>query len=137
MEELKQQGNAFFSNGEFESAVDCFTRAIALDPSNHVLYSNRSAAYAQLGDYEQALQDAEKTVALKPDFAKGYSRKGAALEFLGRKQEARQTYEKGLDVDPANAQLKQALSNLAVPSGTALNGPVCAFVLSNVFTIRK
>ena len=131
MEELKQQGNAFFSNGEFESAVDCFTRAIALDPRNHVLYSNRSAAYAQLGDYEQALQDAEKTVALKPDFAKGYSRKGAALEFLGRKQEAKQTYENGLEVDPANAQLKQALSNLAAPSGTALNDlRICFFFQS-------
>jgi stress-induced-phosphoprotein 1 len=41
-----------------------------LDGSNHVLYSNRSAAYASMRDYQHALEDAEKTVQLKPDWAK-------------------------------------------------------------------
>jgi stress-induced-phosphoprotein 1 len=39
-------------------AVDAFTKAIELNPSDHVFYSNRSGAYASLQDYDSALEDA-------------------------------------------------------------------------------
>lgn len=60
-----------------------FTQAIALEANNHVLYSNRSGAYASLKDFEKALEDAEKTTELKPDWAKGWGRKGSALHGAG------------------------------------------------------
>ena len=41
---LQAKGNAAFSAGAFEEAISFFTSAIELDPTNHVLYSNRSAA---------------------------------------------------------------------------------------------
>ena len=47
-----------------------YAEAIALDLNNHVLISNRSAAFVQLRKYEEALSDAEKVVELKPDWAK-------------------------------------------------------------------
>ena len=40
---------------------DLFTQAIELDPSNHVLYSNRSACHASMKNFDAALSDAEKT----------------------------------------------------------------------------
>ncbi|KAG5843454.1 hypothetical protein ANANG_G00151120 [Anguilla anguilla] len=110
--ELKDQGNKALSDGWFEEAVRCYTDALTLDPSNHVLYSNRSAAHAKKGDYESALQDACNTIELKPDWAKGYSRKAAALEFLGRFEEAKVTYQEGLELEPANQQLKEGLHSM-------------------------
>jgi len=67
---LKDQGNAALSSEKFEEAIELYTRAIDLDPNNHVLYSNRSAAFAKGGQYFQALEDAEKTVKIKPDWSK-------------------------------------------------------------------
>lgn len=64
------KGNAAFSAGRFPEAAEHFSSAIAADPSNHVLYSNRSAAHASMGQYSQALEDAKKTVELKGDWAK-------------------------------------------------------------------
>jgi stress-induced-phosphoprotein 1 len=61
---------------------DKFTQAIALEPNNHVLYSNRSAVYAALSEYQKALDDANKAVQIKPDWAKGWSRKGTACRGL-------------------------------------------------------
>ena len=43
-DELKQKGNEAFKRNEFKLACEIFTEAIELDSTNHVLYSNRSAA---------------------------------------------------------------------------------------------
>lgn len=106
---LKAQGNKAFQAGQFEEAIQHFTAAIDLDPSNHVLYSNRSASHASLSQYDEALTDAEQVVALKPDWGKGYSRLGAAHHGLQNLKEAVGAYEKGLTHDPQNAALQNSL----------------------------
>lgn len=98
----QDQGNAAFKAGRFEEAAEHFSAAIALDPSNHVLYSNRSAAHASLKRYDAALADAKKTVELKGDWAKvGGGCGGAACSLrhaaCGRRHEM-----------PAGGQLARA-----------------------------
>ncbi|XP_051542332.1 stress-induced-phosphoprotein 1-like [Myxocyprinus asiaticus] len=110
--QLKDQGNKALSAGNVDEAVRCYTEALSLDPSNHVLFSNRSAAYAKKGDYDNALKDAYQTIKIKPDWGKGYSRKAAALEFLGRLEDAKATYQEGLRQEPSNQQLKEGLQKM-------------------------
>jgi tetratricopeptide (TPR) repeat protein len=57
---LKDQGNKAFQAKEYDSAISLFSQAIALDPQNHVLYSNRSAAKAGKKQWASALEDAEE-----------------------------------------------------------------------------
>lgn len=110
-EELKTKGNAALQKENYEEAIQYYTEATKLDPNNHILYSNRSAAYAKIGKYSDSLTDAEKTISLKKDWPKGYSRKGTALELLEKYDEAVKTYEEGLTYDANNEQLKDALKN--------------------------
>lgn len=70
VDELKQKGNEAMKATDFDTAVQCYSEAIELSPENHVLYSNRSAAYMKLDKFEEALQDAEKTVEMKEDWGK-------------------------------------------------------------------
>ncbi|KAG8374768.1 hypothetical protein BUALT_Bualt10G0030100 [Buddleja alternifolia] len=110
-EEAKAKGNAAFSSGNFNDAIRHFTDAINLSPTNHVLYSNRSAAYASLNKFSEALSDAQKTVDLKPDWSKAYSRLGAAHMGLHNYTEALSSYKKGLQIDPNNDALKSGLAD--------------------------
>lgn len=110
--QLKEKGNAALAAENFDEAIKCYTSAIELDPNNHVLYSNRSAAYAKARKYALALEDANKTVSLNPSWSKGYSRKGGALAYLWRFDESIEAYEKGLQLDPGNAQLAEGLANV-------------------------
>lgn len=111
-DELKALGNKAIAEKNFDEAVDKFTQAIELQPENHILYSNRSAAYASKRDWDNALQDAEKTTDIKPDWAKGWGRKGAALHGKGDLLGANDAYEEGLKIDANNAQLKSGLASV-------------------------
>lgn len=123
MDELKAKGNAAFSAGRYAEAIEHFGAAIDLAPSNHVLYSNRSAAKAALRDFEGALGDAKKVTELEPSWAKGYSRLGAALFGLAKYDDSIAAYKQGLDIDPTNAQLAQGLSEVEAAKRSAAAGP--------------
>lgn len=76
-----------------------------------MFYSNRSGAYASLKNYDAALEDANKCIEINPKWAKGYQRKGLAEYYLDNISDAVDTYKKGLEIEPTNAQLKEALAN--------------------------
>lgn len=111
-DELKALGNKAIVAKDFDTAIDKFTEAIALTPENHILYSNRSAAYASKKDWENALKDAEKTTELKVDWPKGWGRKGTALYGKGDLLGAIDAYEAGLKLDPNNAGMKNDLASV-------------------------
>jgi tetratricopeptide (TPR) repeat protein len=48
---LKDAGNAHFQAKRFEEALECYTRALALAPHNHLLWSNSSMARAALNQW--------------------------------------------------------------------------------------
>ncbi|KAH8596716.1 putative heat shock protein sti1 like protein [Bisporella sp. PMI_857] len=109
-DDLKAKGNAAIKAQNFDEAVKYFTEAIELQPTNHILYSNRSAAYASKKDYENAEKDAQKTTELEPTWAKGWGRLGAAKHGLGDLLGAHDAYEEGIKLDPNNAQNKSGLA---------------------------
>jgi len=110
--QLKEEGNNYVKSKEYGQAIDAYTRAIKLEPYNHVLYSNRSAAYLNKGDAESALADGLKCTQLNKSWPKGYSRHAAALHSLERYDEAITIYNKGLSICPGDAGLKSGLEDV-------------------------
>lgn len=103
---LKDQGNKAFAAKDYDKAIELFTAAIAIDPSNHVLFSNRSAAKAGKKQWAAALEDAEQCIKLNQSWSKGYARKGAALHGARRYDEAVEAYEAGLKFEDSPALRK-------------------------------
>lgn len=68
--EKVRESNAACQAGDFDLAVRLYSEAIALDPANHILYSNRSAAHVKMGQFVKALHDATKARELNPEWPK-------------------------------------------------------------------
>uniref|UniRef100_A0A6B2LJE1 MYND-type domain-containing protein n=1 Tax=Arcella intermedia TaxID=1963864 RepID=A0A6B2LJE1_9EUKA len=105
---MKEKGNEQLKKGNFSKAVEFYSTAINIDEQNHILWSNRSLAYANQSLWSEALADANKTLFLAPNFAKGYLRKGVALAGLGKYEEAKVVLAKGSHLDPKNQEIKEA-----------------------------
>lgn len=107
----KEKGNDALRSGDLSTAIKYYSEAIELDGSNHVYYSNRSAAYLTLGGRtKDAIKDAEQCTKLNPKWSKGYSRLGSALLADGEPAKSVSAYASGLAVDPTNATLQSGLS---------------------------
>ena len=110
----KERGNTAFKNGDFLKASQQYSMAIRLDVKNHVLYSNRSAAYASMQSWDRALEDGEQCIKLAPSWGKGYARKAAALVGKGLAGDGLKVYKKGLAAEPANIACKQGIADTKV-----------------------
>ena len=108
----KDKGNALVKEKKYKEALDCYSKAIEIDPNDPILYSNRSLMHSNLSEFDEALKDAEKAISIKPDYAKAYLRKGKALEGQQKLKEALDTYKLGLEKDKQNTQLLEASKEL-------------------------
>ncbi|XP_022815637.1 small glutamine-rich tetratricopeptide repeat-containing protein beta-like [Spodoptera litura] len=108
-EKLKNEGNEFMKSDRHQDALEKYTRAIELDPTNPVYFCNRAAAHFKLGDNEGAVADCTAALTLQPDYSKAHSRLGLALTALERHREARAAYARAVQLEPENESYRQNL----------------------------
>jgi len=70
---LRVQGNVALKAGKIDKAVELYSQGLKRNPDDHVLYSNRSAAYLRLCNFQAALADAEKCTELEPNWCKVFT----------------------------------------------------------------
>jgi tetratricopeptide (TPR) repeat protein len=105
--ERKNEGNNFFKNKNYPQAIEKYTEAIALDPTDVTFYSNRSACYAALLKWNDAAEDGKQCVLCDKSFVKGYFRAALGLQNLNNLDSALDFIKRGLGIDSSNADLKR------------------------------
>lgn len=113
--EYKEQGNAAFKNGEWEPAIDAYTKAIKCGQKHKQLatfYKNRAAAYLKLEKYEQAIKDCDKSLELEPNEPKALYRRAQAAEQLGKFEDAYRDAVIVYNSDKKDKSMQQYLERL-------------------------
>lgn len=119
--ESKARGDEAFKKKDYMLAVDAYTQAIDMDPTNATILANRSLCWIRLGQAEQALTDAREARRLDPKWSKACYREGAALRLLQRFDEAADAFYTGVTLNPENKELVDAFKE-AVEAGRKFHG---------------
>ncbi|KAI0838842.1 hsc70 cochaperone [Hypoxylon sp. FL0890] len=96
-EDLKAKGNRAMASKDYPTAIDLYTQALALYPSNAIYLSNRAAAYSAARDHASARADAEAAVRIDPNYTKAWSRLGLARFALGDAKGSMEAYKQGIE----------------------------------------
>jgi TPR repeat protein len=117
----KNDGNDFFKKGKFTEAVIAYSKAIAIDSTQSVLYSNRALCELKLEKYDLAREDAEDAIALESNNAKFYRILTESLWNLGLYKETENVCEEGLKIDPYDETLLLRKRNALARIMTLIN----------------
>jgi serine/threonine-protein phosphatase 5 len=109
-EEAKNEGNIHFKQNKYAQALESYTLAISLNPSEPVYFSNRAFTHFKLENYGLAIADATSAINLNKSFVKGYYRRGAAFFALGRYRDAVNDFKTATQLAPKD---KDAAMKLA------------------------
>lgn len=92
LERMKQDGNASFKAGRFQEAVDTYTQALEVDPSNKntnsKILQNRALCNSRLKQWKAAIRDCDKALELDPSYTKARKTRAKALGESGNWEEA-------------------------------------------------
>jgi tetratricopeptide (TPR) repeat protein len=132
----KEQGNAAFKAGDHGKAIECYTYATEIDPTNPVYFQNRAMAYFRMEKYERALRDSNKALGLDPKSVKAHFRKGESLLALKKYQEALKAYQVAADMHPKEDLF---ITGLAKARGMLMDGksPVEVFKIQGNESFKK
>ncbi|KAK9050385.1 hypothetical protein SSX86_008063 [Deinandra increscens subsp. villosa] len=102
--DLAAKAKEAFIDDHFELAVDFYSQAIAIDPKNPELFSDRAQANIKLKNFTEAVSDANKAIDVDPSNPKAYLRKGMACFSLEEYQTAKTAFEAGSILAPEDAR---------------------------------
>ncbi|KAM4677165.1 protein unc-45 homolog A [Discoglossus pictus] len=116
-ENLREEGNKHFKDGDYDAALSCYTKALSLSDNKKdaaVLHRNRAACYLKLDDYLKAEEDSTKAIEVDGGDVKALFRRSQALEKLGRVDQALLDLQRCLSLEPKNKVFQEAVRSLGV-----------------------
>jgi tetratricopeptide (TPR) repeat protein len=109
------RGMALLAAGELEEAMAAFRRARDLDGESAQAHCGLGLVWQQKGDWWEAADAFRMVERLAPRSPVGPLNLGLALEALGEHEQARQALMRAALLAPGDAEVRDALDQLAVP----------------------
>jgi predicted O-linked N-acetylglucosamine transferase (SPINDLY family) len=110
-------GNALRGVGRLAEAVDCYRRAIALDPGYGMAHSNLAHALNEQGLFEAGLESSRRAIELIPDFLGAQVSCIAALLGLERFADAEAPLRRAVDLVPDRPEAHRDLGEVLAKLG--------------------
>jgi len=76
-------GIAYNDEGNYDKAIECYQKAITIDPDYADAYYNLGLAYKDKGNYDKAIECWQKAIDINPDNAVTYNNMGLAYYSKG------------------------------------------------------
>ena len=97
---LNNLGGQYAKIGQYQKAVQCYKKVLAIKPNSVTAYGNMAMALAKLGQIQQAIDSCKKVLAVRPNDYEMYSNVGFLLKSIGQTQQAKDYFKKALEIKP-------------------------------------
>ncbi|KAH9603646.1 hypothetical protein KSS87_009222 [Heliosperma pusillum] len=97
-EQLREDGNFFFTKNRFSAAIDAYTEAITLCPNVPIYWTNRALCHRKRNDWTKVEEDCKKAIELDNHSVKAHYMLGLALLQKQDYKEGVKELEKALDL---------------------------------------
>ena len=102
-------GSAYYSEGIYDKAIDCFKNAIKLDPDNDDYYFKIALAYEKKEHFVKAITNYKKATEIKPDKSEIHYRLGIVYDEAEKYNEAINSFVKAIELNPNQENYHQSL----------------------------
>ncbi|PTB66314.1 TPR-like protein [Trichoderma citrinoviride] len=113
LDRMKEEGNAEFKAGRWQAAIQKYSDALDIDPSNKSmnakLLQNRAQCKIKLHQYEEAIADSDRAVSLDPSYTKARKTKANALGKTGKWEECVREWKAIQELDPSDNSVRQEI----------------------------
>src|SRR3990167_5590844 len=96
--------NHYLIRGNWDMAIDQFSRAIVLSPLLPNSYNGRGSAYLRKGEIAKAISDFSKAIGIDPNYAIAYSNRGIAYVDKGETDLAFDDFSTAIEKDASIVQ---------------------------------
>ena len=97
----KAAGNEAFKRQDYRRAIELYTEAVNIQPSEQIL-SNRAASFIALKQYRRAVEDCQAGIRINHEFPRIYKRLFKAQLALGNIAEAKEALDMACNLDPSD-----------------------------------
>jgi tetratricopeptide (TPR) repeat protein len=98
-----ERGHLMESHGQFQEAIDAYSKALAQRPNDANVYYDRGVAYGRLNQWKEAIGDYTRAIEHDAGMAKAYNNRAAAYAQQHDYQRAIADFTKAISLDPGAA----------------------------------
>lgn len=110
-----------------EKAVNCYVKALQIDPDYFEAHNNLGVVYKGLGRHDEAVVSYKKAIQVNPEYFEAHNNLGNAFKELGKFNEALSCYAEAIRINPEFAEAHNNLGNAFKELGK-LNEAISSYV---------
>jgi tetratricopeptide (TPR) repeat protein len=104
---------AFYNTGlRYKQAIDCYEKAVSLDPQDFEACISLGDIYSFIGDYPRAIQSYKKALAINPNLMRLYVTLGNLYESMEELDLAASCYQGIIQRNPSMAEAYRGLASI-------------------------
>lgn len=104
-------GIIYAKNRQIPSAIQCFEKAIRIDPQQAIFHNNISNAYKLMGNLQLAILHLHEALRLAPNNAESFNNLGSLYYTQGNIKQAIPQFEKAIRLNPNSWEAHYNLAN--------------------------
>ena len=94
------RGSTYLKKGEYNRALEDFTKSTKLNPKYVDAYCGRGDTYLCKSEYDRALEDFSKAIRLNPEYADAYHGRGSTYISKSESDRALEDFNKAIELNP-------------------------------------